>query len=127
MLGLKADGYTVSVPETAEALRKEIIEGNAQQYGAEANVHTVISADDHVRRDPWLKEIEAQWGPAPGKQWSNGSGIFILGKQYGNVLVTVQPGFGFEGDPMRRAYQSAVQRLQQNLHGYNDKTLKMHA
>jgi magnesium chelatase subunit H len=105
MLGLKADGYTVSVPETAEALRKEIIEGNAQQYGAEANVHTVISADDHVRRDPWLKEIEAQWGPAPGKQWSNGSGIFILGKQYGNVLVTVQPGFGFEGDPMRLLFE----------------------
>jgi magnesium chelatase subunit H len=105
MLGLKADGYTLTVPETAEALRKEIIEGNAQQYGAEANVHTIISADDHVKRERWLSEIEAQWGPAPGKQWTNGSGIFILGKQYGNVLVTVQPGFGFEGDPMRLLFE----------------------
>ena len=86
-------------------IRWKIIEGNAQQYGSEANVHTLISADDHVKREPWLKEIEAQWGPAPGKQWSNGSGIFILGKQYGNVLVTVQPGFGFEGDPMRLLFE----------------------
>jgi magnesium chelatase subunit H len=105
MLGLKADGYTLTVPDTPEALRKEIIEGNAQQYGAEANVHTIISADEHVKRERWLNEIEAQWGPAPGKQWSNGSGIFILGKQYGNVLVTVQPGFGFEGDPMRLLFE----------------------
>ena len=105
MLGLKADGYTLTVPDTPEALRKEIIEGNAQQYGAEANVHTIISADEHVKRERWLSEIEAQWGPAPGKQWSNGSGIFILGKQYGNVLVTVQPGFGFEGDPMRLLFE----------------------
>lgn len=105
MLGLKADGYTLTVPDTPEALRKEIIDGNAQQYGAEANVHTIISADEHVKRERWLSEIEAQWGPAPGKQWSNGSGIFILGKQYGNVLVTVQPGFGFEGDPMRLLFE----------------------
>ena len=105
MLGLKADGYTLTVPDTPEALRKEIIEGNAQQYGAEANVHTIISADEHVKRERWLSEIEAQWGPAPGKQWSNGSGIFILGKQFGNVLVTVQPGFGFEGDPMRLLFE----------------------
>jgi len=68
-------------------------------------VHTIISADEHVKRERWLSEIEAQWGPAPGKQWSNGSGIFILGKQYGNVLVTVQPGFGFEGDPMRLLFE----------------------
>jgi magnesium chelatase subunit H len=52
-------------------------------------------------REPYLAEIEAQWGPAPGKQQSDGSSIFVLGEQFGNVFVGVQPSFGYEGDPMR--------------------------
>ena len=31
-----------------------------------------IPADDHVRRERWLAEIEAQWGPAPGRQQTDG-------------------------------------------------------
>jgi cobalamin biosynthesis Mg chelatase CobN len=27
--------------------------------------------------------------------------IYVLGKQFGNVFVGVQPGFGYESDPMR--------------------------
>jgi magnesium chelatase subunit H len=30
-----------------------------------------------------------------------GSRSFVLGRQFGNVLIAVQPGFGYEGDPMR--------------------------
>jgi magnesium chelatase subunit H len=60
-----------------------------------------ISADDHVRREPWLREIEAQWGPAPGKHLTDGRSIFVLGARFGNVMVSVQPSMGVEGDPMR--------------------------
>ena len=105
LLGMKARGYTVDVPATIDELREQLLKGNAQQYGADANVHTLISANDHVKRERWLKEIEAQWGPAPGKQLSNGSSIFVLGKQFGNILLAVQPSFGYEGDPMRLLFE----------------------
>jgi magnesium chelatase subunit H len=105
MGAMKRQGYSVDMPESVDALRDSIISGNRMQYGADANVHTLISADDHVRRERWLSEIEAQWGPAPGRQLSNGQSIFVLGKQFGNVLVTVQPGMGHEGDPMRLLFE----------------------
>ena len=50
-------------------------------------------------------EIEAQWGPAPGRQQSDGGSIFVLGAQFGNVFVGVQPAFGYEGDPMRLLFE----------------------
>ncbi len=98
-------GYTVDLPESAEALRDRILGGNAQNLGAEANVHARIPADDHVRREPHLKEIEAQWGSAPGKQQTDGRSIHVLGATFGNVFVGVQPAFGYEGDPMRLLFE----------------------
>jgi magnesium chelatase subunit H len=105
---MQAQGYTVSMPASVDALRESVLHGNAQQYGADANVHTVISTSDHVKREPWLKEIEAQWGPAPGRQLSNGQGVMVLGQQFGNVLVAVQPAFGYEGDPMRLLFEKGL-------------------
>lgn len=102
---LKADGYTVDVPASAHDLRERITNGNRERFGAPANVHCRIPVDDHVRRERWLGEIEAQWGPAPGKQQSDGSSIFVLGVQFGNVFVGVQPAFGYEGDPMRLLFE----------------------
>ncbi|MCG5525359.1 magnesium chelatase subunit H [Ectothiorhodospira haloalkaliphila] len=102
---MKEEGYQVEVPDSVDELRDSIIHGNKDQYGADANVHTMIPAEDHVRRERWLKQIEGQWGPAPGKVLTNGSSIFVLGKQFGNVLVMVQPSFGYEGDPMRLLFE----------------------
>ncbi len=108
LAAMKEQGYTVAVPENVDVLRDEILHGNAATYGADANVHTLISADDHVRRERWLSEIEDQWGPAPGRFLTNGSDIFVLGKQFGNVLVSVQPSFGYEGDPMRLLFEKGL-------------------
>jgi magnesium chelatase subunit H len=105
---MKAQGYQVDVPASVEELRDALLFGNAAQHGADANVHALISADDHVKRERWLQEIEAQWGPAPGRQLSNGSSIFVLGKKFGNVLVSVQPSFGYEGDPMRLLFEKGL-------------------
>jgi magnesium chelatase subunit H len=102
---LRNQGYTVDVPESVDALREQVVTGNAARYGAHANVHTLISADDHVRREKWLADIEAQWGPAPGKQQTDGRSLFVLGKQFGNVLVGIQPAIGYEGDPMRLLFE----------------------
>jgi magnesium chelatase subunit H len=105
---MKAQGYQVDLPANVDDLRDALLYGNAAQHGADANVHALISADDHVKRERWLKEIEAQWGPAPGRQLSNGSSIFVLGKKFGNVLVSVQPSFGYEGDPMRLLFEKGL-------------------
>lgn len=98
-------GYRVEVPESVDELRTRILEGNAARFGANANVHTQIPVDQHVRRQRWLGEIERQWGPAPGRHQTDGSSIHVLGVQLGNVLVGVQPAFGYEGDPMRLLFE----------------------
>ncbi len=101
-------GYDVDLPEDPDALRAAVLEGNAGTFGTEANVHVRISADDHVRRETWLKQIEKEWGPAPGKQQSDGSHIHVLGRQFGKVFVGIQPAFGYEGDPMRLLFESGL-------------------
>jgi magnesium chelatase subunit H len=105
--GLRADGYTVEVPPGVDALRTRILEGNAARFGSLANVHARVPVDDHVRRERWLAEIEAQWGPAPGRQQSDGRSIHVLGERFGNVFVGIQPAFGYEGDPMRLLFEKS--------------------
>ena len=102
---MKREGYQVDLPANVDALRERIVVGNAARFGADANVHTRIPAGDHVRSEKWLRQIEAQWGPAPGKQQSDGSSIFVLGERFGNVFVGIQPAFGYEGDPMRLLFE----------------------
>ena len=101
-------GYQVELPETVDALRDALLVGNSEQFGAEANVHATIPVDDHVAREPYLEEIEAQWGPAPGKHWTNGRELFVLGKSFGNVFIGVQPAMGYEGDPMRLLFEGGL-------------------
>jgi magnesium chelatase subunit H len=105
MKALAREGYAVDVPETSTALRRRLLEGNATRHGTIANVHARIAADDHLRREPWLDEIEAVWGPAPGKHLTDGRSLFVLGERFGNLFVGLQPGFGHEGDPMRLMFE----------------------
>jgi magnesium chelatase subunit H len=102
---LEKEGYRVDIPKNVQELKERILNGNRETYGQEANVFKRLSADEIVSEEPYLKEIEAAWGPAPGKLQSDGSGLFILGEKFGNVFVGVQPAFGFEGDPMRLLFE----------------------
>ncbi|MFK7890033.1 MAG: magnesium chelatase subunit H [Granulosicoccus sp.] len=104
---LHDEGYSVDVPESADQLRSMLIGGNASVHGTDANVLATVPTDDYVRNTPWLEEIEEHWGPAPGKHLSNGHGLFILGIQLGNVTIALQPGFGYEGDPMRLLFEGS--------------------
>jgi magnesium chelatase subunit H len=108
LTSLAKQGYKVDVPANVDALRNAVLKGNASQYGTEANVHALIPTERHVQQEKWLTEIEAQWGPAPGKHLTNGQSIFVLGAQFGEVLVALQPGFGYEGDPMRLLFESGL-------------------
>ena len=101
LIRLKAEGYDVEVPENSDEIRRRVIEGNAMQYGQEANVHAFVPADKIVATEPYLAEIEQEWGPAPGKFQSDGKNVLITGAQFGNVFVGIQPANGYESDPMR--------------------------
>jgi magnesium chelatase subunit H len=105
LAAMKAEGYMLDLPRDVDTLRDRIVTGNAATFGAMANVHVAIPVDDHVRRERHLREIEAQWGPAPGRQQSDGRSLFVLGARFGNVFVGIQPSMGYEGDPMRLLFE----------------------
>nr|WP_294553089.1 magnesium chelatase subunit H [uncultured Rhodopila sp.] len=105
MLGMKQAGYDIDVPESEDALRERLLGGNSQFFGTNANVAARMPADDHVRKQRWLDEIEAQWGPTPGRIQTDGASLFVLGEHFGNLFVGVQPAFGYEGDPMRLLFE----------------------
>lgn len=102
---LASEGYTVDVPASVDALREAILNGNAARYGAEGNVHARVSADSIVANETYLADIEREWGPAPGKLQADSTSVQILGAQFGNVFVGIQPAIGIEGDPMRLLFQ----------------------
>jgi magnesium chelatase subunit H len=103
---LSKEGYRVDLPDSVDDLRDRLLQGNASQFGTQANVLHAMDTAHHVQHERWLSEIEAQWGPAPGKHLTNGQSLFILGAAFGQVVVTVQPGFGYEGDPMRLLFET---------------------
>ncbi|MBV8702261.1 MAG: cobaltochelatase subunit CobN, partial [Acetobacteraceae bacterium] len=102
---LRDGGWRVEVPDTEDALRRRIIEGNASVFGTPANVAARIPADTLLRRERWIGEIERHWGPAPGRHQSDGGAVLVFGEAFGNVFVGIQPAFGVEGDPMRLLFE----------------------
>ncbi len=98
---LRAQGYTLDVPATPEALRAAIVEGNALLHGTDGNVAARLPLADYRRLFPHYVAIEPFWGPAPGELLNDGRSFYILGCQFGNIFVGMQPSFGYERDPMR--------------------------
>ncbi|MCM3869258.1 MAG: cobaltochelatase subunit CobN [Pyrinomonadaceae bacterium] len=98
---LKADGYDVELPTSAEELREKLLGGNSETFGATANVAYRMDADEYRRLCPYVDEIEQEWGRAPGRINSFGNELLIQGLELGKVFIGVQPTFGYEGDPMR--------------------------
>jgi magnesium chelatase subunit H len=102
---LRDEGYQVDVPETPDDLREALVGEVARRTGTQARIHARVPTDDHVARERWLDEIEAAWGPAPGKHLTDGASLMVLGARFGNVFVGLQPGMGYEGDPMRLLFE----------------------
>jgi magnesium chelatase subunit H len=98
---LKNEGYRVEMPESVDALREMLLGGNSEALGTNANVAHRMDVDEYKRVCPWISEIEAEWGPAPGAINSFAGDLLIQGITIGNIFIGVQPTFGFEDDPMR--------------------------
>lgn len=101
LVELKQAGYVVELPADADELRRRVVDGNALRYGTDGNVAAHLSLEEYRRRFPWHVEIEPYWGYAPGELLNDGRQFHILGEQFGNVFVGIQPSFGYERDPMR--------------------------
>lgn len=98
---LRSDGYGVELPNSADDLRRRMLNGNSGEFGSTANIAYRMTGDSYREYCPFVDEIENEWGPAPGKINSDGSGLLIQGIHLGNVFIGVQPTFGYEDDPMR--------------------------
>ncbi len=101
LLKLKDESYDVELPDSADALRELVINGNARRFASTANVAYRMSVEQYRRHCPYVDQIESEWGAAPGRLNSWGDELLIQGIQLGKVFIGVQPTFGFEGDPMR--------------------------
>jgi magnesium chelatase subunit H len=60
-----------------------------------------MSVDEYRRLCPFVREVEREWGAAPGNINAFDNRLLIQGIKLGNIFVGVQPTFGYEGDPMR--------------------------
>lgn len=97
-------GYTVEVPESVDSLRDGLLSEPGDAL-SDFVIHDRVSREDHIRDEIYLADIEKTWGPAPGQSNTDGRDILISGRQYGNILVSLQPGLGIEDDPMRLLFE----------------------
>ena len=88
---LHDEGYEVEIPDSVDELRERLLE----------NVAYRMSVEEYRRLCPYVREVENDWGAAPGSINSFGRDLLIQGLKLGNIFIGVQPTFGFEGDPMR--------------------------
>lgn len=101
LIELKTEGYDVEIPADPDALREEILHENSMMYGTPSSVGAFLSLEEYRTLFPDYVGIENFWGHAPGDMLTDGRRFYIMGKQYGNIFVGVQPTFGYERDPMR--------------------------
>ena len=101
MKRLKEDGYRVDLPDSSEALRDRLLEGNRLVYGTDGNVAAHYPVELYRKQFPAYERIEPFWGDAPGEILNDRNNFHILGTHFGNLFVGQQPSFGYERDPMR--------------------------
>ena len=88
---LRDEGYRVEIPDSADDLRERLSDHVAYR----------MNVQEYRRLCPYVREVERDWGSAPGAINSFGRDLLIQGLELGNIFIGVQPTFGFEGDPMR--------------------------
>lgn len=104
---MRAAGYRVNLPASADELRQMIVEGKGDPasapllHGTDASVGAFLAIEDYRRLFPDYVDIEPFWGQVPGELLNDGKRFQILGRRLGNIFVGVQPTFGYERDPMR--------------------------
>ncbi|MFZ5828228.1 MAG: cobaltochelatase subunit CobN, partial [Bacillota bacterium] len=89
---MRAEGYTVELPDSPEALQRMLTEGPP--------VAARYPAARYVAAFPEVERISRCWGRPPGEVLTDGTHFEIQGCRLGNIFIGIQPPFGYEGDPM---------------------------
>ncbi len=110
MKALQGNGYDLEdVPATAKELMEAVIHDAQAQYNSpELNIAYRMSVEEYERLTPYSERLQENWGKPPGHLNSDGQNLLIYGKSFGNVLIGVQPTFGYEGDPMRLLFSRSA-------------------
>lgn len=107
---LQKEGYDVGeYPESKEALMEMVLHSaDASLQSPELNVAYSMTVAEYEKLCPYAKDLEENWGPAPGHLNTDGKDLLIYGLNIGNVFIGVQPSFGYEGDPMRLLFSKSA-------------------
>ena len=99
---LKAEGYSADLPASVDELRHAVLGADVALPGA-ASIHLAgrLTTPEYKRLVPHWERIARCWGAPPGLIDTDGVSINVRGRAFGNLFIGVQPGFGYEGDPMR--------------------------
>eukprot|EP00898_Chlorokybus_atmophyticus_P003968 jgi/Chlat1/4572/Chrsp29S04466 len=109
MKELKADGYSIDLPESAEALIQEVLHDKEAKFASpELNIAYKMPVKEYEALTPYSKALEENWGKAPGTLNTDGQNMVVYGKEFGNLFIGVQPTFGYEGDPMRLLFSKSA-------------------
>ena len=79
--------------------------GNAARFGADANVVARIESTITSGARRISRRSRRNGARRPAGTRRDGASLFVLGERFGNVLVGIQPAFGYEGDPMRLLFE----------------------
>merc|ERR1712238_571047 len=107
---LKSEGYDIGeAPDTKEEIMEAVLnDPEARISSPELNIEYKMSTEEYYELTPYAKDLEENWGPAPGNLNSDGQNLVVYGKKFGNVFIGVQPSFGYEGDPMRLLFAKSA-------------------
>merc|ERR1711871_1650914 len=112
MKEMKEEGYDVGsepLPATSKELMESILNDvEAQISSPELNVEHRMTVAEYEKLCPFAKDLEDNWGPAPGHLNTDGKDLLVYGKRLGNIFIGVQPSFGYEGDPMRLLFSKSA-------------------
>ena len=110
MKEMRIKGYDVGpMPSNSKELMESILNDvNAQISSPELNVAYRMTVAEYEAKCPYAKDLEENWGPAPGHLNSDGKDLLVYGKTFGNIFIGVQPSFGYEGDPMRLLFSKSA-------------------
>ena len=107
---MEAAGYLVGeLPVNgAELLEAMLAQAtNDGRFLTDKQKKTALGWVESKRVQEWAKQwppkvrthVKESWGEAPGEAFCYEEGLLVPGLRLGNVVVTVQPPRGFEGDP----------------------------
>jgi len=110
MIELQKQGYNVGeIPETSQEIVEMVLNDAEAKFDSPTlNVEYRMPISEYEELCPYVKDLEENWGPAPGQLNTDGQDMLVFGKTFGNVFIGVQPTFGYEGDPMRLLFSKSA-------------------